>query len=281
MTLEGKIRGWQLHHHEQLFFHANSGAPTIRLKFYHYPSYRQTVQIISPPVDCKLKTKKNNTFFVLQKKVRTKGIISLERTVSVYPQPVSFSIKEPWGNISDIPWLVQRKYKQSYAYWPVSSIAIQDVSHEPWFSSDDLAYWVGEVNRYIRLKITHPEKQDKRLGADQAFLTGQGDCDEFTDLFITLARMRGIPCRRLTGYFIRSITTEPEPHAWGEILSPTLGWIPVDIALQNIGHHTMHYIIDKIEEFTPSLLDYHVQMQPALVHYHWERPTPMMIPIYE
>ena len=43
-------RGWQLHHHEQLFIHANSGAPTIRLKFYHYPSYRQTVIINQPPV---------------------------------------------------------------------------------------------------------------------------------------------------------------------------------------------------------------------------------------
>jgi hypothetical protein len=281
MNQSHTIIGWRFHHHEQLFFHANAGAPTIRLKFFQYPTYRQTVQINQPPTDCKLKKKKNNTFFVFQQKVRTKGIISLERIMSVFPQPSSFSRKETWGTIADIPWLLQRKYKQSYSYWPVTSTAIQDVSHEPWFTTNDLAFWVQEISRYIHRKITHPEKQDKRLGADQAFLTGRGDCDEFTDLFITLARIRGIPCRRLTGYFIHNATTEPEPHAWGEILSPIHGWIPVDIALHNLGNHTINYVVDKIEEFTPLLLDYQVHMQPALAHYHWERPLPSITPLYE
>jgi Transglutaminase-like superfamily len=272
--------GWQLHHHEQLFFRANIGAPIIRLKFFHYPSYRQIVSIKQSPAYCKLKTKRNNMFFLLQQKVRTKGTISLERIISVYPQPSTPPKNKSWGRISNISRLLQRKYKQSFSYWPINSSAIQDISQERWFATDDLYDWVQTTSRYIIMKIRHPEKQEKRLGADQALRTSSGDCDEFTDLFITLARLRGVPCRRLTGYFIHQINVEPEPHAWGEILSPIIGWIPIDIALHNLGNHTINYVISKIEEFNPFLLDYQILKQTSAVHYHWERPLPFITPLY-
>ena len=279
MTQTSQQRGWRIHHHELLFISANAGAPTIRLKFFHYPSYRQTIHIDQPPADCKLKIKKNNTYFLFQHKVHTKGMISLDRIISVYPEPTIISPTESWGKISELPRLLQHKYKQSYAYWPVDSEAIQNVASQRWFATDDLTAWTLEASRTITRTITHPEKQDKRLGADQAFLSGRGDCDEFTDLFITLARLRGIPCRRLTGYHIVD-PNEPVPHAWGELLSPTKGWIPIDIALRNIGHHTINYVIGKIEEFTPSLQDYQIQKQSSLVHYRWERPLPQMTPLF-
>jgi hypothetical protein len=272
--------GWQIHHHEQLFFRANVGAPTIRLKFFHYPPYRQTVTINQSPAHCKLKTKRNNTFFLFQQKVRTKGTISLERIISIYPHPSTLPVNKTWGRISNISGLLQRKYKQSFSYWPMSSSAIQDVSQERWFATDDLYDWAHTTSRYIITKIKHPEKQEKRLGAEQALRTGSGDCDEFTDLFITLARIRGVPCRRLTGYFIQKINAEPESHAWAEILSPIIRWIPIDIALHNLGNHTINYVIGKIEEFNPSLLDYQILKQTSAVHYHWERPLPLITPIY-
>ena len=274
-------RGWQLHHQEHVFIRANVGAPTIRLKFFHYPSYRQTVVVNQPPAGCKLKTKRDNSYYLFQQKVRTKGTISLERIVSIYPTPSTISPHTPWGRISDIPRLLQRKYKQSFTYWPLDSTAIQDVSQECWFSTDDLTTWVQAAYTYITRKIKYPEKQDKRLGADQALRTGRGDCDEFTDLFVTLARIRGIPCRRLTGYFIHQANNEAEPHAWAEIFSQTNGWIPVDVALRNLGTHSINYVIEKIEEFTPQLLEYQIRLSSSGVHYHWERPAPQITPLYE
>ena len=216
MNKQRELCGWQIHHHEQLFFRANTGALTIRLKFFHYPSYRQTVTINQSPAHCKLKTKRNNTFFLFQQKVRTKGTISLERIISVYPQTSILPVNKTWGRISDISRLLQRKYKQSFSYWPMSSSAIQDISQERWFATDDLCDWTQIASRYIIMKIKHPEKQEKRLGADQALRTGSGDCDEFTDLFITLARIRGIPCRRLTGYFIHQMKMQNLSHMPGE-----------------------------------------------------------------
>jgi hypothetical protein len=280
MNQQPQPRGWQFHHHEQVFFRASSGAPTICIKFFHYPAYRQTVIINQLPTDCKLKTKRNNAFFLFQKKMRTKGMISLERTISVFPQPSLLSNHNKWGRISDIPWFLQRKYKQSFSYWPIHSSAIQTISQEHWFDTDDLAAWVQEANRTIIRTIKYPEKQDKRLGADQAVRTSSGDCDEFTDLFITLARIRGVPCRRLTGYFIHPPNNDAEPHAWAELLSPTSGWIPIDVALQNLGNYTINYVVGKIEEFNPSLLDYQILKQTTAVHYHWERPPPQITPLF-
>jgi len=280
MKTDQTLRGWRLHHLEHLFIRANSGAPTIRLKFYHYPSYRQTVILNQPPVDCKLKNKRDNMFFLFQKKVRTKATISLERIISIYPTPTTVPQHTSWGWISDIPRNLQRKYRQSFTYWPVDSPAIQDISQETWFSTDDLTSWTHTVYAYITKKIKYPENQDRRLGADQALRTGIGDCDEYTDLFITLARIRGIPCRRLTGYFIHPLNNDAEPHAWAELLSPAYGWVPIDIALRNIGRHTINYVIRKIEEFTPSLLDYQILRQAPGIHIHWEQPSPMITPLY-
>lgn len=273
------LRGWQIHHHEQLIFRASSGASTLRVKFFHYSSYRQTVQINQPPAQCKLKKKGMNTFYVFQQKVRTKGTVSFERIVSVIPQPTRISMNNEWG-FFDIPQALQRKYKQHFSYWPVNSHALDESTQQDWFTTEDLKDWVANASRYITGKIKYPEKQDKRLGADQALLTGIGDCDEFTDLFITMARMRGIPCRRLTGYFIDIPTKIPEPHAWAELLSPTQGWIPIDIALHTIGLHNISYVIDKIEEFNPSLYDYQVKHPSGALHYHWEQPLPDITPLY-
>jgi hypothetical protein len=279
MNQHQEPRGWQIHHHEHVFIRANVGAPTIRLKFFHYPSYRQAVQIDQPPVGCKLKHKGHNTFFLFQQKVHTKGMISLERIISVFPEVSSLSLEESWGRISEIPRQLQRKYSQSFSVWPVDSSRIRDIAAERWFATDDLCAWVKEAGTTIINTIKHPEKQEKRLGADQALASGRGDCDEFTDLFITLCRMRGIPCRRLTGYFIAK-GKDAEPHAWGELLSPSKEWIPIDLALRNIGNHTIRYVIEKIEEFNPSLLDYQVLRQSSGIHYRWERPPPMFTALY-
>jgi hypothetical protein len=279
MTTVQKPSGWQLHHHEKLFFHAPTGAQALRIKFFHYPSYRQKVIVNQPPAHCKLRTKPPNAFYLFQQKVSTRGVISFERIVSIYPQPSTIPLTTSWGRISDIPRLLQQKYKQSFSYWPIHSPAFEKISQEHWFSADDLRHWVQDASLRITKEIHYPERQDKRLGADQALRTHRGDCDEFTDFFITFARIRGIPCRRLTGYFIHQINNEAEPHAWAELFSPTKGWITIDIALRNIGKHTQNYVIRKLEEFNPALRDYQLLKQTAPLQYHWELPLPRVTPL--
>ncbi len=279
MGVPQDVQGWHIKHQERLFYRANSGSPIIILKFFHYPAYRQAVQINQHPSKCKLRVKGNNSFFLFKEKVRTKGSISLDRTITVFPTPSLGNLKEDWGNISEIPQSQRTKYRESSKFWPIHSSSIRKISGQEWFNSDDLRDWVLSACRYIRATIKHRENQEERLGAYQAFHDGIGDCDEFTDLFITLARMREIPCRRLTGHYIVRKGLLTENHAWGEVLSPKVGWITVDVALNNF-RHSVNYIILKIEEFNPALPDYQIQTRhTSNVHYQWEKPDPEITPI--
>jgi transglutaminase-like putative cysteine protease len=56
-----------------------------------------------------------------------------------------------------------------------------------------------------------------------------GVCQDFTHLMLALLRLRGIPCRYVSGYLHVERTTEPaQSHAWIELYSPSAGWIPFD-----------------------------------------------------
>jgi len=222
-----------------------------------------------------------NSYFLYQQKVHTKGKISLNRSFSVFPITSSVNLESDWGEISEIPQILKDKYRESSKFWPVKSPTIVNLQDEKWFRIEDLSKWIQFANRYIWSKIKHRERQEERLGAYHAMLKAIGDCDEFTDLLITLARLRGIPSRRLTGYYILNQGASLEAHAWGEIFSAIKGWIVVDVALNNIGNHNIRYIILKIEEFNPALPDYQVQTKHSTgVHYKWQRPKPIITPIY-
>ncbi len=59
---------------------------------------------------------------------------------------------------------------------------------------------------------------------------GAGVCQDFTHLALALLRLRGIPCRYVSGY----LHVEPrddapaQSHAWIEFHSPAHGWVPYD-----------------------------------------------------
>ena len=258
--------GWHIHHRERFTYRANSGNPQIQLKVYHYPEYRQRIEGERLPAGFRVKKKGHNRFLVFNGKVASKGIISLERELQVFPEGRKVSLKEGWGSISDIDRGLAAKYRQASRFWP-DTIEVE----EEWFESDDLSEWVASAWRYIRRRI-EPENQEKRWGAEEALKRGIGDCDEFTDIFMSLARRRGIPCRRITGFFMKG---KPERHAWAEVLSPLHGWLTVDIALNNIGSHTADYIVLKVEEFNPAISDYSVRIGAGpKVHYEWDIEEP-------
>ncbi len=271
------ICGWRFRHEERFVYRANSGRPNIELRFYHYPEYRQNVRIDRAPQGWKLKRKCINSFYIFRGIVPNKGVISMDREVSVFPE-INVIADENMGMISEYPEELRRKYQESSRYWPLKSKSI-DAPKQDWFESDDLYLWLSSAWRYIRGKI-RPENQTKRLGAEEALKRGIGDCDEFTDLFMTIARMRGIPCRRMTGFFISNNGKKAERHAWAEVLTPRFGWITVDMALNNIGAHTVNYVVLKIEEFNPAISDYQVRINhTSRVHYNWEIGEPEIEPI--
>jgi transglutaminase-like putative cysteine protease len=57
-----------------------------------------------------------------------------------------------------------------------------------------------------------------------------GVCQDFAHLMLALLRLRGVPCRYVSGY-MHVETTDDRPaqsHAWIEFHSPAHGWVPFD-----------------------------------------------------
>ena len=60
---------------------------------------------------------------------------------------------------------------------------------------------------------------------------GNGVCQDFAHLFITVARSWGVPARYVMGYLDPGISKEGETlstHAWAEALVPGAGWVGFD-----------------------------------------------------
>jgi len=66
--------------------------------------------------------------------------------------------------------------------------------------------------------------------AAQALAQGQGVCQDQTHVFVSAARVLGIPARYVTGYLLDPDAGEApgETHAWAEAWVEDLGWIGFD-----------------------------------------------------
>ncbi len=74
---------------------------------------------------------------------------------------------------------------------------------------------------------------DAHTGAAEALDDGKGVCQDHAHIFISAARVLGIPARYVTGYLvldIRNRESAPAQHAWAEAHVDPLGWVGFDVA---------------------------------------------------
>ena len=76
---------------------------------------------------------------------------------------------------------------------------------------------------------------------DDALRAGRGVCQDFTHIFITIARQLGIPCRYVSGYLFHRTDDHDRSlpdatHAWAEALLPGLGWVGFDPTNDLVAH---------------------------------------------
>ncbi len=64
------------------------------------------------------------------------------------------------------------------------------------------------------------------LGAKALLTNGEGECGDYSALFIALARAKGIPARSVVGYW--AVTGTDQTHVWAEFYLEGVGWIPAD-----------------------------------------------------
>jgi len=91
------------------------------------------------------------------------------------------------------------------------------------------------IMKYVAENIRY-ERQPTEHGALWCLINGEGDCTEFSNLMIALARAVGIPAKAVVGYAYLPIYTSEETshdirslgHEYAIFYIPGYGWIPAD-----------------------------------------------------
>lgn len=103
---------------------------------------------------------------------------------------------------------------------------------------------LGEQVRAVAAAIRQGFKYRKEVTrydstTDEFLRLKAGVCQDFTHLMLGLLRLRGIPCRYVSGYLHveRESAEASQSHAWIEFFSPRRGWIPFD--------PTHHRVVDE------------------------------------
>jgi transglutaminase-like putative cysteine protease len=99
---------------------------------------------------------------------------------------------------------------------------------------DDPLSLLREINKAIHDLFRYmPQSTRVDSPIDDALRMRQGVCQDFTHIFIALARELRVPCRYVSGYLFRRVhdkdlAGESATHAWAEALLPNLGWVGFD-----------------------------------------------------
>jgi len=83
----------------------------------------------------------------------------------------------------------------------------------------------------IHIRMTFDTEQtDAETTAHDAFAAGHGVCQDFSHIFIAVARCIGIPARYISGHLFRrdGDTLQEAAHAWVEAYVADLGWVAFD-----------------------------------------------------
>ncbi len=122
-------------------------------------------------------------------------------------------------------------YLEEDQFWPVKNSIFQNLATE--FNN------VTEIYNFVVNHLDYDYEtlgNTKRKGALAAYQSQSGVCTEFSDLFVTLARAKGIPARELQGFAftnnkeIVSLSADNDVlHSWAEYWDKNENrWIPVD-----------------------------------------------------
>jgi len=90
---------------------------------------------------------------------------------------------------------------------------------------------VAAVGDHLRREFVYQQHVTRFDSTTDDFLKLRaGVCQDFAHLALGLLRLRGIPCRYVSGYLHveRGDGDPAQSHAWIEFHSPTAGWVPFD-----------------------------------------------------
>ena len=129
------------------------------------------------------------------------------------------------GEISDVPSSLA-DYLKPDDRWDSDNTAIQQAASSALQGETNVYLASEKISQYV-VDLLDYQVQSDRQGSLWALVNRQGDCSEYTDLSIAMARAAGIPARALYGWGYYD-NENLRGHAWLEFYFPGEGWQPAD-----------------------------------------------------
>ena len=208
----------------------------MKVGLYSFDSHQEIINILQIPA-AKIRASGEKNYYALVKirALNPGDTFTYKLSLTFLAKALSFFIP-PFG-LEEYPPQLLQSYTGGKAFWETFSPKIKQVARGLLLNcNNDLSKYIRKVFLFVNQEIKLKQPLMTRFGASKALELHEGDCDELSDLFITLLRANKIPARRVVGYFLKMKTREniiAEPHAWAEVYFPSIGWVPFDPALRH------------------------------------------------
>lgn len=149
------------------------------------------------------------------------------------------------GVLSEIPEELKRKYACGSNLYQVYDERLRELAFKLKGDEENVLKIVLSIVNWTERNLMYPLSGLKPPSYPNETLTdGVGDCDDQTNLLVTLLRILGIPAFTQIGYiYDESIDEEYSAfggrysvelksvggHGWAEVYVPPWGWIPIDL----------------------------------------------------
>lgn len=146
----------------------------------------------------------------------------------------------PWQRQMMLPYLLPPELPETQLR-ELSDFAMSFVERQ----DHDLVETLRDINTSIRRDFAYvSESTTLETTPFDVYVTREGVCQDFANLFICLARLLGVPARYRTGYIYTGANYDNKiqsdaSHAWVEVYLPWAGWRgydPTNGCLANLDH---------------------------------------------
>ena len=141
------------------------------------------------------------------------------------PVKIDFSRKD---NKNVIPGIDPNDYLDSDGkYINLKNKTIRILGDSLWSASEDTIDYARRCYLYVASHFKYMKVGNFRT-LSEILKKGGGECGDFSTVFITLLRYKGIPARHNMG-----VKTDGSYHVWADFYHSDYGWIPVDVTYKN------------------------------------------------
>lgn len=223
----------------------------------------QTVRDVKySPKPSKLLHQQGNTYaiFIFESPAEPQEI-NIEVTLDIFRH--DFETMRDAGTESKLSEIEAKRWLRSETYIESDAQAIRDAASE--VEGTDRLEEVRRIMQFVTSTLKYGGYTVEQQGAEKALVSKEGDCTEFSDLFVALCRAKGIPARNCDGLLaVNAGPNDTSWHKWAEFYLEPHGWIAVDPLKVELGLASFGWLPNQYVYFTrlrndPVLEDYELQ----------------------